>query len=123
MKTMRWKAAWLFLALGLAFGVGLCFGINGRIGAVADAAATTSAPGFTVTIGSPNAQPSNVDMSQFWNAWNLLQQNFVETHASGTIPTDQQKIYGAITGLTDSYGDPYTTFFPPAQAQIFTSDI
>jgi len=62
-------------------------------------------------------------MSQFWHAWQLLSDNFVETHASTTIPTDQQKVYGAISGLTASYGDPYTVFFPPAQASIFQSQV
>lgn len=62
-------------------------------------------------------------MSQFWEAYSLLQQNFVETHASGTIPTTQEKLYGAISGLAASYGDPYTVFFPPQQASIFESQV
>ncbi|MDE2071737.1 MAG: PDZ domain-containing protein, partial [Patescibacteria group bacterium] len=44
-------------------------------------------------------------------------------HASSSIPTNDQKLYGAIAGLTASYGDPYTVFFPPQQAQEFNEDI
>src|SRR5581483_10701710 len=65
------------------------------------------------TNGDPTdlSQPQNVDLSAFWKAWNILDQKFVPTH-SEKIPTDQQKIYGAIQGLASAYGDPYTTFFP-----------
>ncbi len=47
----------------------------------------------------------------------------MQTHASGTVPTDEEKIYGAIAGLTSSYGDPYTVFLPPAEAKQFNDDI
>ncbi len=107
-----------FAALLLIFGVGIWIGSSQR---------QTNAQGATtvnLTSLLPGATaPSGVDMSQFWQAWNLLNQDFVETHASSFIPTDQQKIYGAIAGLAASYGDPYTVFFPPAQADIFNSDV
>jgi carboxyl-terminal processing protease len=66
---------------------------------------------------------SDADLSQFWAVWSILQDNFVQTHASNTLPTDQKKIYGAIRGLTESYGDPYTVFFPPADAQVFNENV
>ena len=69
------------------------------------------------------AVPADADLSQFWAAWSVLQNNFVQTHASNTIPTDQKKIYGAIAGLTASYGDPYTVFFPPAEAKVFNETV
>jgi carboxyl-terminal processing protease len=91
---------------------------------VRTADAAGSGPAITVTLGNTgNAQPAQVDMTQFWEAWNLLSQNFVQVHASTTIPTDQQKLYGAIAGLASSYGDPYTVFFPPADAQVFNDDV
>src|SRR5581483_374586 len=122
MTNTKWKAAGALLAIAVAFGLGLYLGIGTQVADFVSAQTASSTPG-TVTILNPGSQPSNVDMSQFWQAWNLLQTNFVETHASGTIPTDQQKIYGAIAGLTDSYGDPYTTFFPPAEATSFQQSL
>ncbi len=62
-------------------------------------------------------------MAQFWQAYQLLNQNFVVTHASTTFPTKQEQVYGAIAGLASSFGDPYTVFFPPSEAQIFNDDI
>ncbi|HVW71920.1 MAG TPA: S41 family peptidase [Candidatus Paceibacterota bacterium] len=69
---------------------------------------------------TPDAQ---ADLTDFWKAWNALDANYVKTHASTTIPTTQEKIWGAIQGLTASYGDPYTVFMPPAQAKVFADNI
>jgi carboxyl-terminal processing protease len=106
--SKRGAAALLVVAMLIAFGVGIYAGVDGR-GAYAQ---TTS-----------GVQPSGVDFSKFWQAWSLLDKNFVETHASSSIPTDQEKLYGAIQGLTDSYGDPYTIFFPPVEAAQFNENI
>lgn len=67
--------------------------------------------------------PKDIDMSQFWAAYQVLNQNFVVTHASSTFPSQEEQIYGAIAGLTASFGDPYTVFFPPSDAQVFQQDI
>ena len=109
MRT-KWVAGSVALALLLAFGVGLYTGISERVQS-------------TVFAAQSGAQPQDLDFSKFWRAWGLLDQNFVETHASNTIPTYQERVYGAIAGLTDSYGDPYTVFFPPADAKQFNEDI
>ena len=108
------------LVVGGAFALGLYTGVGEKI---ASAASTAVPNTITILSGSPDAQPSGVDFTQLWRAWNLLDQNFVETHASGTIPTSQERLYGAIAGLTDSFGDPYTTFFPPAEATTFNENI
>jgi len=65
----------------------------------------------------------SVDFTDFWKAWNALDANYVQTHASTTIPTTQEKLWGAIKGLTDSYGDPYTVFMPPEEAKVFADNI
>lgn len=67
--------------------------------------------------------PANIDMSDFWKAWNALDENYVITHASSTLPSVQDRLYGAISGLAASYGDPYTVFFPPEEAKSFADDI
>ena len=107
----------MLLALGAAFGVGVYIGVSGGAGTSAAAQQVINIP-----VGTTNS-PADIDMSQFWEAWNTLESSFVETHASGTIPSDQQKIYGAISGLVNSYGDPYTVFFPPKEATVFNEDV
>ena len=46
----------------------------------------------------------------------------VPTSASSTV-TDEDKVWGAIQGLANSTGDPYTVFLPPADSEIFNDDI
>lgn len=65
----------------------------------------------------------SVDLASFWKAWNALNENYVITHASSTLPTAKERLYGAISGLASSYGDPYTLFFPPAEAKKFAETI
>ena len=125
MNTSRIKALGILLLVGVAFGIGLFTGVGERVGdSVFAQTASTSAPStVSISVLDQSQQPKDVDMTKFWQAYNLLQQNFVETHASGTIPSTQEKVYGAIAGLAASYGDPYTVFFPPAQASIFDSEV
>jgi carboxyl-terminal processing protease len=37
--------------------------------------------------------------------------------------SDQEKVWGAIKGLVEAYGDPYTVFMPPTEAKMFEEDI
>jgi carboxyl-terminal processing protease len=64
-------------------------------------------------------QPGTIDFSLFWAAYGELQQKFIDPSK-----IDNQKIvYGAIEGMTNSLGDPYTSFFDPQQAKLFEQDL
>ncbi len=63
--------------------------------------------------------PDNVDFSLFWDAYNKLQQNFVDPSKIN----NQKIIYGAISGMAKSLDDPYTEFFDPTQAKAFQQDL
>ena len=63
-----------------------------------------------------------VDISLFWEVWQLLDQDFVAS--TSTEPTtDEERVWEAIQGLVRSYNDPYTVFLPPEDAEIFEADI
>ena len=64
-------------------------------------------------------KPDIVDFSLFWDAYNKLHSNFINPSQID----DQKIIYGAISGMTQSLGDPYTDFFDPKQAKIFQQDL
>jgi carboxyl-terminal processing protease len=64
-------------------------------------------------------QPGTIDFSLFWDVYNKLQKNFIDPSKID----DQKIIYGAIQGMTDSLGDPYTSFFDPEQAKRFQQDL
>jgi carboxyl-terminal processing protease len=73
--------------------------------------------------GVDSGKPGDVDFSPFWQAWKDIQDNFVQTSTSTESVDNQQKVWGAIAGLTASLGDPYTVFFPPSDAAVFESEI
>ena len=51
-------------------------------------------------------QPDGVDFSLFWDAWRIIQEEYV-----GSEPFDfQAMVHGAIEGMVNSLGDPYTVF-------------
>ena len=62
----------------------------------------------------------STDLSQFWNVWDLLGKKYPFKE---TTPETKDKLYGAISGLVASYGDPYTVFFPPKQAKLFSAQV
>jgi len=74
-------------------------------------------------INKNTGAPVAVDFSPFWKAWNTLNEKFVDTASSSKPILDQDKVWGAISGLTASFGDPYTVFFPPVESANFAEDI
>lgn len=63
--------------------------------------------------------PQDLDFSLFWEAYNELKERYVNP---GKID-DQKVIYGAISGMAESIGDPYTVFFNPEDTKKFLEDI
>lgn len=71
----------------------------------------------------PQEQVSaSVDLSRFWEVWSLLEQKYVSGTTTATLTTED-RISGAIGGLVDSYGDPYTVYLPPEEATAFAEEI
>lgn len=62
------------------------------------------------------------DFSPFWRAWNILNEKYVAATTTA-VASDEQKLWGAISGLTASLKDPYTVFFPPEESKMFESEI
>src|SRR3989338_5416509 len=77
-------------------------------------------PAFDKTL---QISSTTADMNAFWTTWKLLDQKFVYTHKDTKKINDSDKLWGAISGLTASYGDPYTVFMPPEESKSFESDI
>jgi C-terminal processing protease CtpA/Prc len=75
-----------------------------------------------------NARAENVDFDIFWKTWKVLDDKFIPgVNATSTnvdvAKNDQEKVYGAISGLVNSMGDPYTVFMPPAEKKQFEQAI
>jgi len=63
--------------------------------------------------------PEDLDFSLFWEALQTLRNNFVDTEKID----DQEIIYGAISGMVGSLGDPYSVFLNPEDNKMFLQDI
>jgi carboxyl-terminal processing protease len=116
----RGMAVGALVALGVAFGSGLFFGAKEWNSSLLQAA--TSAVGLSLPLTSDKAPPG-LNEASLWRAWNLLEENYIETTASSTTPSEEERLWGAIDGLTQSYKDPYTVFLPPEEAEMFEEEI
>lgn len=115
MHTVTVRGVSYALVAALSFAGGLAMGGGGTSAVVAH---------IPLVGDQLDATPDqSADLTDFWKAWNTLNENYVITHASTTLPSVKDKIYGAISGLANSYGDPYTVFFPPVQAKQFADTI
>ncbi|HEY4497474.1 MAG TPA: S41 family peptidase [Candidatus Paceibacterota bacterium] len=61
----------------------------------------------------------DVDFAPFWDAWSMVETRYVDSDKVSR----QDMVYGAISGLVKSIGDPYTVFFPPKENEYFQSEI
>lgn len=66
-----------------------------------------------------SGQPSVVDFGTFWQAWDVVNKNYLN---AGKISA-QDKVNGAIKGLVGSLNDPYSVFFPPKENKKFQEDV
>lgn len=72
-------------------------------------------PEIHVISKEPPARLKSVDFSLFWNVWDKVEQSYYDKKA-----VDPQKfLNGAISGLVNSLGDPYTVYLPPVQNSEF----
>jgi len=79
---------------------------------------------FTIVqvIGLSNKETqiaTNADFASFWKVWNTINEKYPRADET----SDQDKIYGAISGLMSSLDDPYSVFFNPDDAQAFEDEI
>jgi len=118
------RRAWTRTAkLGVLFALVLSLGFAG--GLTVGAAGGTKVFSNLPLIGDGlDATPDpTVDFTEFWKVYNTLNAKYVPGSASSTPPTVEEKLWGAIQGLADSFGDPYTVFLPPEEAKLFTEEI
>jgi len=85
----------------------------------ADKTKEISIPLFTE--GSVGA-PEGVDLTPVWKAWSVLNEKHVAASTTEMV-SNEDRVWGMIQGLARSLDDPYTVFFPPADAEIFEADI
>lgn len=83
---------------------------------------TNAQTGVDAMVTSENVTET-VDFKDFWHVWQVLDQNFAQTHATHTPLTNQERVLFAIQGLTKSYDDPFTEFIPKKAADAFKTSV
>ncbi len=70
----------------------------------------------------PAELAGKTDFAPFWQVWKTLNEKYVAA-TSTAVANDEQKVWGAIIGLTSSLKDPYTVFFTPEESKLFENEI
>jgi len=69
--------------------------------------------------GKETAVTTTADFSPFWKVWNTMNEKYPVANKI----SDQERVYGAISGLVDSFNDPYSVFFTPEETKYFEEEI
>lgn len=101
----------VLLALVIGFGGGTWY--------AREQATQGTDPIVRTVIGREDGVSRAVDFGLFWQVWDRLHQQYVDRNA-----LDAQKlVYGAISGMVDAAGDPYTVFLPPEDTKEFQEEV
>ena len=111
--TSPWLGTTLALLFAvLAFFSGFSMGTN----------ETVRTSGVFSLFAADRPLPADTDLGEFWHVWNLMDEKFAAA-TSTDIPTATERIEGAINGMIGSFGDSYSVYMPPKEAESFGEDI
>lgn len=74
---------------------------------------------FTSLIMQDDAVYEEANMETFWTVWDLLGTHYVEEGALD----ERQMVFGAIKGMVESLGDPYTVYMDPDETVEFDQNL
>lgn len=75
--------------------------------------------GDKIIINKEQPSSSSVDFSLFWDVWQRLYRSYIDKSS-----LDSEKLVeGAIVGMVNAVGDPYTAYLPPKENKEFKEDL
>src|SRR3989344_731340 len=101
----------IVLSLGAGFSGGFWFARN--------ESTNSTLPLLQKLTNTDEGQPQEVNFTLFWEVWNSLSNKYVDTSKIDI----QKMLYGAIEGMVNSVGDPYTVFFEPTVSKKYQEEI
>lgn len=107
-KLVVWVVVGIALVGGFGFASGYAFGARNPDASAANVANATV--------------PEDVeagDFGLFWKAWRLIDASAYKA----SDDSSENRVYGAIRGLVESLGDPYSVFFTPEENQRFSQEV
>lgn len=98
----------------LLFVLSLGFGLGAFVTRYPGTATRTALPDILASL----APGTSTDVATFRQVWNTLKTKYINADTN-----DQQLIEGAIKGMVDALGDPYTVFLTRDEAKAFQDEI
>lgn len=89
---------WVTVVVVVAFSLGIMVGRN-----------------FEVPTSSFFIKKPDVNQELFWEVWNIMETKYVEKDQV----SQEERMFGAIKGMVDSYDDPATVFLTPEETKKF----
>ena len=127
-KYLRWGIGGIVIVLfsvGL-FVAGFVSGVSVRglpalanvVGSPSDTPIVQTAPQVNTQVNAGEAEDIDQTFAPFWEAWDLLHEEFVEQ------PLDDTKLMqGAIRGMMEASGDKHTSYMDPGEYQLFMTGL
>ena len=112
----------MFLIVGIVIGTLLGRGWTKAESQHLLAESSTGTPGIVLGLGQNppvDLETQDVEFRMFWEVWQLLKDRYYKSPDL----QDKQLFYGAMKGLTEAAGDPYTNFFEPKGAEAFQESL
>lgn len=97
----------------------LAGGIGYRLGERRVKVNVTPDTRIVVNQEAPKGTGSTIDFSLFWDVWQRLSRYYIDAASLDS----QKMVWGAISGMVSSAGDPYTVFLPPKENKEFKEDL
>ncbi len=66
----------------------------------------------------PQYLENDVNFQEFWQVWDYVKKNYVKANI-----LDSQLFYGAVSGIVESLGDPYSVFLNPEVSKKFSDEL
>lgn len=74
---------------------------------------------ITGVMNKESGKSSEVNFGLFWDIWSDVEDSYVDKSKLNR----EEMVYGAISGMVKSIGDPYTVFLNPKEAKMFKDDV
>lgn len=101
-----------------SLGIGTIFVSGYYLGGSGFKLETASFPRVSISRQIPEDR-RDVDFNLFWRIWDILDESYYDK----TKISPQKMVYGAISGMVASLGDPYTSFLPPEENKVVEEDL
>lgn len=119
LSARRFITIWLAVAIAAGgFVVGYVVGVRRQPTADRRQPQATSGARVVGRDASPPTDAQELDFQLFWDVWSLISRDYLRQPV-----VEPRLLYGALEGLVESVGDPYSAFFDPQSARILQQDL